>query len=63
MAAIITATGGTRKARCDEPVAPVLVDRYIDRDQGHQPETRMRAEIEAIVDEIKRSLGLLRRHL
>src|SRR5215470_15943962 len=35
-------------------------------DADHQPETLetlMRAEIEAIVDEIKRSLGLLRRHL
>jgi hypothetical protein len=45
-------------------VAPASASRYI-RPSGHQVSTGtvMRAEIQAIVEEIKQSVGLLRRHL
>jgi hypothetical protein len=43
-------------------IAPADGGRYIARDiQIGRPD--MRAEIQAIVDEIKQSVGLLRRHL
>jgi hypothetical protein len=37
--------------------------RYIQQSNRFQPGGTMRAEIATIVDELKQSLGLLRRHL
>jgi hypothetical protein len=46
------------------PIALLAARRYI-RDQQFEPrsETTMRAETERLVEEIKQSVGLLRRHL
>jgi len=44
-------------------LAQTLSHRYIPRSDFLRPGEAMRAEIATILDEIKQSLGLLRRHL
>jgi hypothetical protein len=55
-----------RRSRAAVSVASMAADRYIGigyRNRGPPEQTSMRAEIEKLVEEIKQSIGLLRRHL